>query len=174
MISDSAVKTAVPSMGPDGLAEGLMLVRASNLKMIRLQLAMERRDRRAAIEAVDDLVALDRSLEAYLAGGPAGSDQALIGRTLDADRAALHREKLTLAAGVVLERPPWLEPVDALDSDEAAEEEAWLEEPVEPDPPRRARWWLLGTALVASAATGAAFVFELQAAADWLPAMLGG
>ena len=49
---------AAPDLGSDALAEGLMLVRASTLKMIRLQLAMERHDRRAAIEAVDDLVAL--------------------------------------------------------------------------------------------------------------------
>ena len=35
-------REAAPSAGGDELAEGLMLVRASTLKMIRLQLAMER------------------------------------------------------------------------------------------------------------------------------------
>src|SRR3982750_151855 len=64
-------RDAAPALvGSDELAEGLMLVRASTLKMIRFQLAMERRDRRVALEAVDDLVALDRRLEDYLADVP--------------------------------------------------------------------------------------------------------
>ena len=61
----------VPSIGSEELAEGLMLVRASTLKIVRLQLAMERQDRRVALEAVDDLVALDRLLRDYLADVPA-------------------------------------------------------------------------------------------------------
>jgi len=69
MNSETPVKqreTEAP-VGSEELAEGLMLVRASTLKMIRLQLAMERHDRVVAQEAVDDLVALDRRLEDYLA-----------------------------------------------------------------------------------------------------------
>ena len=58
-------------VGSDELAEGLMLVRESTLKIIRFQLAMERHDRRVALEAVDDLVALDRRLRDYLGDVPA-------------------------------------------------------------------------------------------------------
>ena len=84
-------------VGSDELAEGLMLVRASTLKVIRLQLAMERKDRRVALEAVDDLVALDRRLEGYLGDVTAPE--------LEVERAALNREKLTLAAEVIRAEP---------------------------------------------------------------------
>jgi hypothetical protein len=168
MISDSAIREAAASEGRDGLAEGLMLVQASNLKMIRLQLAMERRDRRAAIEAVDELVALDRSLEEVLAGqGPNA-----IGRALGEDRAALNREKLILAAGVVLERPPWLEPVEALECDDAAEgplpDYARMDEPDEAEPPKRNRWLLVGIAVLLSAVAGGAYWLAMFASAGWL------
>ena len=88
-------------VGSEELAEGLMLVRASNLKMIRFQLAMERNDRRVALETVDDLVALDRRLQDYIEDTPAGTDQLLFRKEVDADRALLNREKMTLAAEVL-------------------------------------------------------------------------
>jgi hypothetical protein len=91
---------AIPSVGSEVLAEGLMLVRASTLKVIRLQLAMERRDRRVALEAVDDLVALDRSLEQFLTNVPAADDDGLFGNVLELERSALNVEKHTLAAGI--------------------------------------------------------------------------
>jgi hypothetical protein len=91
---------AIPSVGSEVLAEGLMLVRASTLKVIRLQLAMERRDRRVALEAVDDLVALDRSLEQFLMSVPAADDDGLFGNVLELERSALNVEKHTLAAGI--------------------------------------------------------------------------
>src|SRR5215212_4871167 len=97
---------AAAPIGSEELAEGLMLVRASTLKMIRLQLAMERRDRRVALEAVDDLVALDRQLERYLADVPDPG----FGDALQAERAALNQEKLTLAAGVIRGDPKPVEP----------------------------------------------------------------
>ena len=78
----------IPSIGSEDLAEGLMLVRASTLKVIRLQLAMERRDRRVALEAVDDLVALDRSLEDYLAKVPTTRDVGVFGNLLELDTIA--------------------------------------------------------------------------------------
>ena len=52
----------------DDLVEGLVLVRASTLKLARLQLALERRDRRVALESVDDLMGFDERLEQHLAG----------------------------------------------------------------------------------------------------------
>src|SRR5215813_10033443 len=94
-------------VGSEELAEGLMLVRASTLKVIRLQLAMERHDRRLAQEAVDDLVALDRRLEDYLADVSA---PLMFRRELEAERGAVNREKLTLAAGVIRREPQAPEP----------------------------------------------------------------
>ena len=69
-------------VGSEELAEGLMLVRASNLKMIRFQLAMERNDRRVALETVDDLVALDRRLQDYIEETPGVSEQLLFRKRL--------------------------------------------------------------------------------------------
>lgn len=91
---------AIPLVGSEELAEGLMLFRASTLKIIRLQLAMERRDRRVALEAVDDLVALDRSLEEFLTHVPAAQDDGLFSNVLELERSALNVEKHTLAAGI--------------------------------------------------------------------------
>ena len=86
----------------DELAEGLLLVRASTLKMIRLQLAMERRDRRVALEEVDDLLAIDRRLQDYLGD----LERSSFFRELEDERAALNREKLTLAAEIVRRESP--------------------------------------------------------------------
>lgn len=103
--------------GRDELAEGLMLFRAGTLKMIRLQLAMEQNDRRVALEAVDDLVALDRQLQDYLAQLPETPvPDALMGE-LEAERAALNREKLSLAAGVIRRERPPPPPEPAIDAD---------------------------------------------------------
>src|SRR4051812_8943681 len=120
-------------VGSDELAEGLMLVRASTLKMIRFQLAMERRDRRGALEAVDDLVALDRQLEHYLADAPIPAES--LRRELEVERAALNREKLTLAAEVIhggANAVPTPEPVAEESSEDVAVEVS----------PRRTAWWL--------------------------------
>ena len=81
---------APSSIGSEALAEGLMLVRASTLKVVRFQLAMERQDRRGALEAVDDLVALDRRLRDYLSDVPAAAEQLLFRSALDAERTMLN------------------------------------------------------------------------------------
>ena len=98
--ANAAQDDANLSIGSEELAEGLMLVRASTLKVIRLQLAMERRDRRVALEAVDDLVALDRSLEEFLSQVPSAYDDGLFSNVLELERSALNVEKHTLAAGI--------------------------------------------------------------------------
>lgn len=151
----SARETAAP-IGSDELAEGLMLVRASTLKMIRLQLAMERRDRRVALEAVDDLVALDRKLEDYLGEVPAA--QLMFRHDLEAERTALNREKLTLAAGVIHGRleTPELEPAPVLEQLTAAAEQ-WQDFEFEAEPQRRISWWLVAVLLLVSALAGAAY-----------------
>ena len=130
-----------------------MLVRASTLKIIRLQLAMERRDRRVALEAVDDLVALDRSLEEFLTQVPCAYDDGLFNNVLELERSALNVEKHTLAAGIsnrgsqieefvpAASEPPAPEPAEIAD---------WIdcevEEPDRPDLWRRAA--LLVAALI--------------------------
>ncbi len=146
MNADSQLKRedAPAAVGSDALAEGLMLVRASTLKMIRLQLAMERTDRRVALEAVDDLVALDRRLQDYLADVTAPE--------LEVERAALNREKLTLAAEVIRAEPkPPPEPQIA----EPTEDWVALEE----ERPRRTAWWLVAVLLLLSAVAAAAYWF---------------
>lgn len=126
---------AIVSVGSEVLAEGLMLVRASTLKVIRLQLAMERRDRRVALEAVDDLVALDRSLEQFLTNVPAADDDGLFGNVLELERSALNVEKHTLAAGI--SNRGW--EVETVEPEVALEAEAdWTYDELEGG---RWRWW---------------------------------
>ena len=133
---------AAAAIGSDELAEGLMLVRASTLKIIRLQLAMERRDRRVALEAVDELVALDRRLEHYLADVPAPE--------LEVERAALNREKLTLAAEVIRGEP---RPAEA--ASEPVPEEFLPDE----ERPSRAGWWVAAALLLPLALICLAYSF---------------
>jgi hypothetical protein len=126
---------AIPSVGSEVLAEGLMLVRASTLKIIRLQLAMERRDRRVALEAVDDLVALDRSLEEFLTTVPAAGDDGLFSNVLELERSALNVEKHTLAAGI--SNRGW--EVEAAEPEVALEAEAdWTYDGLEGE---HRSWW---------------------------------
>jgi hypothetical protein len=156
MHSESRTETqdAGPTqLGSDALAEGLMLVRASTLKMIRLQLAMERQDRRVALEAVDDLVEIDRRLEDYLADV---SPPLMFRRELEAERGAVNREKLTLAAGVIRREPP----PPAPDIDGPANE-AWSElefEPYASERSHRAIKWLAAGLLMLSALAWAAYM----------------
>lgn len=160
-----ANKEAAP-VGSEALAEGLMLVRASTLKVIRLQLAIERNDRRVVLEAVDDLVELDRKLQDYLGHVPAFFGQERMREQLDREQAALQQEKLILAAEVI-RRPeasetvvafPTPEPVGA--APEAVEEDYFpaIEWEEEPRPRRRALKWAAALVLAAGAVTGAAFV----------------
>ena len=145
MQADSPVRrdAATPLVGSDELAEGLMLVRESTLKVIRFQLAMERRDRRVALEAVDDLVALDRKLQDYLADVPAPE--------LEVERAALNREKLTLAAEVIRPETRAIEPVAPVPDD------TWEEFAYEAKHPRRATWWLVAVLVLLSAAAAGGY-----------------
>ena len=104
------------AVGSDELAEGLMLVRASTMKVVRLQLAMERRDRRLALQTVDDLVDLDGRIRDFLDGMPAlASAIAPMQREMEEQRGCLVREKFTLTAGAGKSAAPetargWIEP----------------------------------------------------------------
>jgi hypothetical protein len=106
----SGVTATIPSgsedspniaVGADELAEGLMLVRASTIKVVRLQLAMERRDRRLAFQTVDDLMMLDGKIRDFLNDLPSvASSIAPMQREMEEQRRSLVREKLTLGAGI--------------------------------------------------------------------------
>lgn len=168
MNSETPVRSreAEAPVGSEELAEGLMLVRASTLKMIRLQLAMERHDRQVAQEAVDDLVALDRMLEDYLADVSA---PLMFRRELEAERGAVNREKLTLAAGVVRREPEPVPEVEAPQAEAPSEPAAWdeFEFAVEEPRHRAIKWVALAMVLLAIAA-GIAYALagpELQAMA---------
>lgn len=85
----------------------LFFLRASNLKMMRLQLALERQDRRAALMAVDELLDLDRAIERHLALVSEPFLTCQPGHGLDLDRAAVDQEKLALAAQIINRNPSW-------------------------------------------------------------------
>ena len=170
--SPSRLRESAAAASSDELAEGLMLVRASTLKMIRLQLAMERHDRRGALEAVDDLVALDRRLQDCLAQMPADGDRLLFRHELDTERALLNREKLSLAAEVICK------PADRLVEGEQPPDDDWLgphDLPIEQyDEPRRRRWWLaLAFPAVAAGAAAGAYAMGLVETETWLAQIAG-
>jgi hypothetical protein len=102
-LDDIPAASAGSAIGAEQLAQGLLLFRASTLKVVRLQLAIERRDRRVALEAVDDLVALDRCLRDYLSEVPTSCDHDDFRSWLEVNRSALNHEKLTIAAGTTNE-----------------------------------------------------------------------
>ena len=161
---------ALPSIGSEELAEGLMLVRASTLKVVRFQLAMERQDRRVALEAVDDLVALDRRLRDYLADVPAAAEQLLFGTELDAERAMLNHEKLALVAEVV-RREPSIAEMPTLALPDMPEEPSWEGFDFTPSDERRPHWLILWFAIVLAlmaVAAGAAWILAGPDALAWM------
>ncbi len=156
--------TAVPCSSE--LAEGLMLVRASTLKMIRLQLAMQRSDRLLALEAVDDLVALDGRLQDYLEGVPSTGNQLKFWRELDADRAALNQEKLTLVAGIV--RRPGTPVEDSAPIETGVDALAPPDPQFEPDEPRRKRRWLAILPVLALGLAAAGYLGTVPEVTGWI------
>jgi hypothetical protein len=150
------MRETLPLVGSEELAESLTLVRASTLKMIRLQLAMERNDRRVALEAVDDLVAIDRRLQDYIAEVPAAEEQLMFRQAVDADRALLNREKMTLAAEIVRpERSPDLsDPIPEIAAPTSWDDFDFVTEE-ERRPHRSILWLALALAVLAAAAAGA-------------------
>ena len=155
-------------------AEGLMLLRASTLKMIRLQLAIGRSDRRVVLESVDDLVALDRRLQDYLEAVPATGEQLMFRRELNLELAALNEEKLTLAAEVIRKPVNIAKPSDHPGAANPIGEpdDAWSSFHG-PDEPRRSRWWLASLPVLAGALAGATYFLPVGDAAAWLSAALG-
>ena len=172
-----AQRTAGP-VGSDELAEGLMLVRASTLKMIRLQLAMERRDRRVALEEVDDLLAIDRRLQHYLGD----LERSPFFRELEDERDALNREKLTLAAEIVRRETPSPAPEPQVEDPaipeavEATDPETWgSSEFAEAEAERRKRGirWLALVLVILSVIAGTAYALATPQALESLAEGIG-
>lgn len=97
----STAKTEVrKALGSEALAQGLLLVRASALGVVRLQLAMKRRDRPVALQTVDELMMLDRQISDFVGDLSVAADDVAAGsRALEQQRRALAVDKLALAAG---------------------------------------------------------------------------
>jgi hypothetical protein len=178
-----ARETTPRAIGSEELAEGLMLMRASTLKMIRLQLAMERRDRRVVLEEVDDLLAIDRRLQDYLDEVPELHEQSPLMHELEIERAALNREKLTLAAEVIRREPPparplpFVEEAPPLVKVEAPQPEVWGSfEFAQAEDERRHRGigWLAILLILLLAVAGAAYMLAdpqtLMSMAAWIGA----
>ena len=165
-------------MPGEELAEGLMLLRASTLKVIRLQLAIERQDRRVALEAMDDLVALDDELQKCLAGMSPPVELADLQDVLAVERSSLDREKLGLAAEVISARSR-VEPAPVVPEPEPLEIEPVLPAPSydwqrfhyeedEPASSRRGWVWAVAVILLLSALAGAAYMLGyLEIVRDW-------
>jgi hypothetical protein len=113
--SAAALTAGTRTVGSDDLAQGLLLVQASAIKVVRLQLAMERRDRRATLETVDELMRLDRRISDFLDDLPITEQKISAAREEAAAQGrALAREKFALAAGTAgprlsVERGEWRE-----------------------------------------------------------------
>lgn len=169
----------VPPTAGEELAEGLMLLRASTLKVIRLQLAIERQDRRVALEAMDDLVALDDELQKCLAGMPAPVDLAGLQDVLAVERSSLDREKLGLAAEVISARSrvepasvlPDPEPLPEAEPDVPALSYDWHRFHYEEDEPTsssRGWLWACTVILLLSAIVAAAYMLGyLEIVREW-------
>lgn len=152
------------------LARGLMLLRASNMNVIRLQLAMERSDRRTAMEALDGLVALDREIGGFI-GEPPDPELSAMARRLDGQKTVIASEKLifaagkrgpTIAPGSRVPSPPAPAEVEPGPEEIAAYAAPYIEEyPNEEAAPRRA-WRVLGLAVLLIVAIGMATTLYLS------------
>jgi hypothetical protein len=139
------------------------------MKMLRLQLALERRDRAVALRTVDDLVELDEWMARCAGRLPIGDVCDALASEADEQREALLHEKFGLAAGLVKRGPDaWPEPelpvrrVVREAAPEPAELEAW-HEPASTEwqeaPRGRRRWlWFVALAALLLAALAGAFL----------------
>ena len=87
-------------IGASDLARGLTFLRASNMQVMRLQLASEQADRRGMMAAIDELVGLDRELGRFIDSFP---EPALreIGEEIEAQKRDLMAQRVVLARGKV-------------------------------------------------------------------------
>lgn len=150
--------------GAIGLGHALAFLRASNMQVMRLQLAAERQDRRGVMAAIDELVGIDRELERLIGPIPEIAGQ----------RHELLAERLVLARGKI---GPAIAPAPEAEEAEpepvrfATEPEPYLL--VDEVPPAR-RWPWVVAALLASLAAAAAAFWTLGGEAmvrSWLETM---
>lgn len=137
--------------GAIGLGHALAFLRASNMQVMRLQLAAERQDRRGVMAAIDELVGIDRELERLIGPIP----------EVSAQRHELLAERLVLARGKI---GPAIAPVPEAEAEEseslpiqfATEPEPYLL--VDELPPPARRWpWVVAALLVLLAGAAVAF-----------------
>ena len=154
----SEPQTVIPRADNDGghseiekeLEQALLLVRVSTMKMLRLQLAIERRDRAVALEAVEDLIDLDVWM-AHSSGRSADAElMEAIAQEVDDQRSALLHEKFGLAAGLVKgPQRGWgagAKPAAAAEANAEKDHDFLgpVEAVIEEEPAvRRRRWWLI-------------------------------
>lgn len=106
MMSALSTRHEPDPVGPptaDDHALGLQFCRVGFLSLTRLQLALERGDRSRAMEAIDDLHALDIEVERLVGALSVSSDdprQARVARILKEGTMAVAFEKLALASGI--------------------------------------------------------------------------
>lgn len=111
-ISGSALRSAIDLDRSDmvapvtraDLAIGMQLLRASNMRALRLQLAVMRRDQHMVAETVDSLVELDSEIASFLADMPSADvamrEMAEISRWIDQQKGTIAAEKLALGCAV--------------------------------------------------------------------------
>lgn len=159
--------------GYEELGQGLMLLRASTMKMVRLQLAMERRDRRTAMETLDELVMLDGRIRDLLTAMPQDLADPPMQRELDEERSVLVRERLLLAAGtrgpaLVAEGSQWIEPKPEPAPAMPVESQGWAVIEEEEAPAGGRTLLFVALLLLLCAAAGATALFGTAAGRDML------
>ena len=141
------------AIGSEALAQGLLLVRSATINVVRLQLAMERCDRRAAIETMDEVMRLDRRLD-ELVGALAPDRLTDEAGAVERQHRALAVERLVLVAGT---SGPHLTPVSShwIDPEPSGAGSSMSEAVpscIEPDAPEEAHSGHAGLALLLLAA----------------------
>jgi len=133
---------------------------------VQLQLAMERRDRKAALRTVDVLMRLDRRIDEYLCELPDPEEGFEAEReALDAQRRALAREKLILAAETRGPRlaavsTAWTNPPDRAEASDSIDSVLELNVVAQPGRISRGTWIQVALTVVLGVLAGlAAFVF---------------
>src|SRR3546814_18398287 len=81
----------------------MQLLRASNMKAVRLQLALGSNNRKAALEAIDGLIDLDSEIASFIADMPpvpvSVNELREIAGWIDEQRTAIASEKMVLVCG---------------------------------------------------------------------------
>ena len=86
--------------GASDLVRGMLLLRASNMNVMRLQLAAERQDRQSAMAAMDELFGIDRELDQFITtmAGPLPAEENRRDM-FERQRRLLASERMVLARG---------------------------------------------------------------------------